>query len=446
MPRLRRKTWWIAAAILICITLLWLRPADRALAPAQRTAGYQPAELVHISTILRREAGGMPCAVIDLDRLDRNIARARQAASPGRLRIVAKSLPSVGLLRYILERSGGRALMVFDAGQLPLLLRELPEPDVLLGKPVPAEAARLALTQSQSAAERVQWLIDGQARLRDYLAVAKSLGKKLRISIELDVGLRRGGVHDEAELLPILDEIAAHPEALIFAGFMGYDGHVPHAPPLYGPGKARAVQKAFDAMLSSYQGFVSAARVHHPEWFALEAPPLTIHSGGSRTVTRYAGLIPGRTVVNDLALGSGLVKPLQYEDPALATFEPALLLANPILKRQCHTPLPFLDGLWGLLQRWDRNQECGFFLYGSTWDGEIVSPRGVAPGYYNDGPIRNLLPNQQLLTGSIHVQAEASDYVLAWPREADNLGAFGRIFGIRGDAVEVRWTPLPFLN
>src|SRR5688572_7929228 len=102
-PRRRRTSMWILLGIGVGVLLLvWLRPADRAAAPASRAAGYEPAELARFSTILRREAAGMPCAVIDLDRLDRNIARARKAASPGRLRIVAKSLPSLGLLRYIL--------------------------------------------------------------------------------------------------------------------------------------------------------------------------------------------------------------------------------------------------------------------------------------------------------------------------------------------------------
>ena len=75
---------------------LLMRPANRALGPARPVAGYQPAELSGLAALLRREAAGMPCAVIDLDRLDRNIARALQAAGSSRLRIVAKSLPSIG--------------------------------------------------------------------------------------------------------------------------------------------------------------------------------------------------------------------------------------------------------------------------------------------------------------------------------------------------------------
>ncbi len=77
---------------------------------------------------------------------------------------------------------------------------------------------------------------------------------------------------------------------------------------------------------------------------------------------------------------------------------------------------------------------------------KVFSFEGLVPGYYNDGPIRNLLPNQQLLTGSADVRADELDFVLVWPREADNLGAFGRILAVRGDHIEARWEPLPFLN
>lgn len=40
---------------------------------------------------------------------------------------------------------------------------------------------------------QVTWLIDSQQRLMQYGELAKALGRPLRIALEIDVGLERGG-------------------------------------------------------------------------------------------------------------------------------------------------------------------------------------------------------------------------------------------------------------
>ncbi|MBL9040198.1 MAG: alanine racemase [Myxococcales bacterium] len=447
MVRHRRRIGLAVGGCATALALWWAKPVDRAqseaaqLSPVDRQYFASLAKLVQASP-----SGALPCAVIDLTRLDANLAKARAALSADqRLRIVVKSLPSIGLIRYLLVRSGSRELMVFHAPQVPLLLRELADlgsVDILLGKPAPAASAEQVLTQLPEAAQRVSWLIDDAQRLRAYREVARKSGLRLRISIELDVGLHRGGVRTEAELLELLDEIAASPSELTLSGFMGYDGHVPHAP---GWNKRQAIQQALVAVQTRYRQFYDAAKAHAPQWFATakDAPRLAFNSGGSKTLPLYAGL---PTVVNDLAMGSGLVRPAHFSDEALADFVPALWLAVPVLKKQVAPPLPFLDGLWGLFRFWDPNLAVGFFLYGGTWDAPIVYPLGLRPGPYNDGPIRNLLPNQQLLTGSQHVLAEVGSVVLLHPREADNFAALSDLYAIRGEHIEARWQPLSPLN
>jgi D-serine deaminase-like pyridoxal phosphate-dependent protein len=176
-----------------------LRPEAR----APRADAYYDA----LATELRAHAPARPIALIDLDRLDANLAAVRsQLKPPQRLRLVTKSLPSLELIRYALERSGATGLMAFHAPFLPDLLRATaPEVDVLLGKPVAAaEAAEfyaaLGPDQANAASERIQWLVSDVAMLDDYLALAAARGLVLRINLEIDVGLHRGGARNAEEL------------------------------------------------------------------------------------------------------------------------------------------------------------------------------------------------------------------------------------------------------
>jgi D-serine deaminase-like pyridoxal phosphate-dependent protein len=73
---------------------------------------------------------------------------------------------------------------------------------------------------------RVQWLVHDRALLDDYLTFARERGLRLRINVEIDVGLHRGGARDRAELARLLDGIRRAPEHARFSGLMGYDGHV----------------------------------------------------------------------------------------------------------------------------------------------------------------------------------------------------------------------------
>lgn len=440
MSRRRRLLWFLVGFGALVAVLVWARPADRAVVPlSDADARYFSV----LQTTLRQQSG-LPCAAIDLDRLDHNLRQAQKALSTDqRLRIVVKSLPSLGLLRYILQKTGSRSLMVFHAPQIPLLLRELSELgpiDVLLGKPAPAQAAYSVLTQHPDAVRHVAWLIDDADRLTAYREVARKLGQPLNVSVELDVGLHRGGVRSDEELRSLLSQIAEAPSELRFAGFMGYDGHVPHAPGLQ---KKDAMYKALVDVQTRYHHFVEVAKAAQPSWFSSSVTRLTFNSGGSKTLPMYAGL---PTVVNDLAMGSGLLRPASFDDESLAAFLPALWLAVPVLKKQAAPPLPFLDGMWGLLRLWDRNLAVGYFLYGGTWDAPIVYPTGLRAGWFHDGPIRNLLPNQQLLTGSAHVVAEVGSFVILHPREADNFAALSDLYAIRNGQVEAHWQPLSVLN
>lgn len=142
-----------------------------------------------------------PVLLIDLDRLDHNIDVVVQSVKRGgkQLRLVEKSLPSPGLLSYIARRAGTQKLMSFHQPFLNHDAVTFPQSDILLGKPLPVRSAELFYQTHKGPfdpSRQLQWLLDGPVRLQQYLALAQGLGTRMRINIELDVGLHRGGVSD----------------------------------------------------------------------------------------------------------------------------------------------------------------------------------------------------------------------------------------------------------
>jgi Predicted amino acid aldolase or racemase len=176
----------------------------------------------------------MPQLIVDVDALNHNLGVTQQQM-PERLhpRLVVKSLACMALLQHCATQLKTQRFMLFHFAHLKTLFESMPQADVLFGKPMPIQALKhadkavLQATQSQ-----VQWLIDSEQRLAQYLKFAEQHQLCLRINIEIDVGLHRGGLKTIDELKAILDVIVQHPQHLKFSGLMGYDAHVAKIPRL----------------------------------------------------------------------------------------------------------------------------------------------------------------------------------------------------------------------
>ncbi|WP_160489054.1 DSD1 family PLP-dependent enzyme [Pseudomonas sp. R-28-1W-6] len=370
-----------------------------------------------------------PALVIDLDRLDHNIEVVRQflARSGKQLRLVEKSLPAPELLRYIGERLGTRRLMSFHQPFLNHDARLFPEADILLGKPLPVRSAQLFYAQHRGPfdpARQLQWLIDSRERLQQYLALAQGLGTRLRINIELDVGLHRGGVGDTQALAPLLQLIADNPRHLEFAGFMGYDPFVGmNLPELLG-----TQDELLAKVMALYQRQVDFTRQRFP---GLWREGLTLNTAGSPSYRAHER----ESLSSEVAIGTGLLKPSHYDLPSLAEHEPALFIATPVLKHTGALRIPALDEQSRLFSWWDVNQRETFFIYGGNWMADPVSPAGLQlSGLYGRSS------NQELVNGSPAVGLAVDDQVFLRPTQSESvLLQFGDLLAVRAGRIVERW-------
>lgn len=418
---MKRRSFLLAAAG-AAAGLWWLRPEDRG-------RGGHAAYFSELSGALQREGLTRPTLIVDLDRLDSNIEVVRRALGPRAFRIVAKSLPSAPMLAYVMARAESQRLMVFHQPFLNAVAASHPGADLLLGKPMPVIAANRFYERHRPGAfdpaRQLQWLIDSPERLRQYRELAAARDLQLIVNIEIDVGLRRGGMRRPAELARLLAAVREDPR-LRFGGLMGYDAHaaLPEALGL----RARE----FERVEARYRAFLEVWRSQAGD---RREEDLVLNAAGSPTYRLWDDV---GGLSNELAIGSGLVKPLNFDIDTLTEHVPALFIGTPVLKVKEGLELPAID-LGPLHQLWDPNRARTFFLYGGYWKAEPVSPPGLVTH-----PIYGRSTNQEMLNGSRQVDLGVDDTVFLRPTQSEFVMLqFGPIAALRGGKIVDLWEPLP---
>lgn len=320
-----------------------------------------------VSQALADAGAYQPTLVVDKQRLDHNLEALMSVINRGfDYRIVAKSLPSVPMLEYIMRRSGSQRLMSFHLPFLLHVAEKLPSSDILLGKPMPVESARQfyqwhSNQQPQSNTQhqfdpttQLQWLVDSIERLKQYAALAKNLNVVMNINLEIDVGLHRGGFDNAADFQQALDLLKTHDNVRL-SGLMGYEAHISKIPAIAGGHK-----RAFSQSTKVYQGFVDQIKSTFGEAILVD---LTLNTGGSSTYPLYDK--PG--LVNEIATASALVKPTDFDVFTLDHHLPAAFIAAPILKIVKDPVLPGATGLSKILHKVGLLPRKACFIYGGNW-------------------------------------------------------------------------------
>ncbi|MEH6588048.1 MAG: DSD1 family PLP-dependent enzyme [Halioglobus sp.] len=377
-----------------------------------------------LSDALDEQGRARPTLVVDRAVLQENIATLKRHIN-GRFayRIVAKSLPSLPLLEEVMTHSRSRRLMLFNQPFINQVAVAFPDTDILLGKPMPAAAAKAFYAEHSGEAfvpsRQLHWLLDTPERVKQYAALAAELGETMSVCIELDVGLHRGGVSSDSQLLEML-ALMQGTEYLSFRGLMGYEPHIVKV-----PGNPESHRQA---AMETYSHYLRLAR----ETLASDWPADPIlNAGGSPTYQMYDS---GDYPFNELAAGSCLVKPSDFDLPSLEDHIAASYIAAPVLKSLDKTRIPGID-LGGLQALWNPNRERAFFTYGGYWKAKPVSPKGLSTN-----PLYGRSTNQELLNGSSSIDLQPDDWVFLRPTQSEFVFLqFGDIAVYESGRVTQQW-------
>ncbi|SDJ39507.1 D-serine deaminase, pyridoxal phosphate-dependent [Bradyrhizobium sp. Rc2d] len=163
---------------------------------------------------------GTPCAVIDMDRVERNIARIQKACDDAgianRPHIKTHKNPTIAKMQVAAGAKGitcqklGEAEIMANAGIDDILISYN-----LLGE---EKMARLGALQAKA---NMTVAADNSTVVAGLPKAAAASGRPLSVVVECDTGRKRAGVETPAEAIALAREIAAS-KGLQFAGFMMY--------------------------------------------------------------------------------------------------------------------------------------------------------------------------------------------------------------------------------
>ena len=404
--------------------------------PKKISSEYQPA-FASLNAELKTHHPGASAGIIDLDALDYNLDFVtKQLGNNFKLRLTTKSLPSIELLKYLMERAHTNRLMVFSEPFIAELLSRFngDSLDMLLGKPLPVEA--LGRLKAYKGWSNISWLVDTKERLNDYMLFAKREDVKLKLAVEIDVGLHRGGFQTINEFTEAIKTIQQDTQHIQLTGLMGYDGHVPYVP--FYINKEKAIEHAFVNVQNNYSGFVAELKKHYDAKFISS---LTFDGGGSKTYFYYPRF-KDITPVNDIAMGSGFLAPEEFPELLELGHKPALYLAGPVLKKIETAKLPHAEMLTGLVDLWNPNLKVSYYMLGGGWAGEPVAPTGLRKNPFWDSDDKNFmnqLPNQALLCSSDQNNLQVDDFVFYQPWEGDGMLEFKKLVLIRQSKIVGEW-------
>jgi D-serine deaminase-like pyridoxal phosphate-dependent protein len=325
-----------------------------------------------LSSALSANSYAQPTLLLDRAVLDKNIEQLQRVLASGfDYRLVVKSLPCVELIKYVLTKTKSQRLMCFHLPFLKTMVDAFPDSDILLGKPMTnlgLDSTLLWLKQTGTENHSIQWLVDSEERLQNYAEIAQKHALKIKINLEIDIGLGRGGFKNLKQFERALHSIKGS-EYLCFSGLMGYEAHASKMPAILG-GPESAVKQA----QTDYAAFKTLALQHFND------ENLCFNSAGSTTITHYKTATqhrPNNCAANELALGSALMKPTDFDLPSLCDFEPALYIAAPILKVINEPSLPgpallsIVSSALGVLP------QKAICLYGGNWLAQPAYPQGL---------------------------------------------------------------------
>lgn len=279
----------------------------------------------------------LPAAIVDLDRLDENLAVLLAAARPGpTLRLATKSIRVPELLRYVLGNADRvRGLMTFSPYETAFLA-SLGFDDLLLAYPVgrPDEADAVAVAARSSVVRVVVDHVD-QASLLSAAAVAA--GVTIGLCVDVDVswrplgplahlGVRRSPIRGAADALALADAVRELPNVVLDA-VMAYEAQVAGLADVV-PGEAlmapaRRLIKARSVALAA------ARRAEVVE--ALRGTGFTlsvVNGGGSGSVASTSA----DASVTEVTIGSGLYCSHLFDGYDGLTLQPALVFALGVVR------------------------------------------------------------------------------------------------------------------
>ncbi|MGQ9500685.1 MAG: DSD1 family PLP-dependent enzyme [Anaerolineae bacterium] len=254
-----------------------------------------------------------PALCLDIEAAEANIARMAEFARQAEvnLRPHAKT-----------HKSPMLAHMQLAAGAIGITCAKLSEAEVLVAGGIRdilianqvIGAGKIARLVNLAAHSDVMVAVDDPENVAELDIAAQAKGVRLRVVIEIDIGMQRCGVAPGQPVLDLAQQIARSP-GLRFEGVMGYEGHVIFTPD---PEERKVKTEAsLQLMMESVEQLRKAGF------------PVNIVSGGGTGTYFITGRYPG---ITELQVGSYITMDSQYREVVGIDFAYALTILTTVIR------------------------------------------------------------------------------------------------------------------
>jgi len=277
-----------------------------------------------------------PIMVVDLDAFDANADDLVRRAGGTPIRVASKSIRVPALLTRVLARDGFHGILAYTLAEALWLEEQGISDDLVVAYPTVDREALGRLVASPAAAGRVTLMVDDVAHLDVVDSVRASQAVQVRVSIDVDAGLRMGGqhvgpkrspLHDAAGVLRLAREIESRP-GFRLVGVMTYEGQVAGVQDEVPSQRAKSAVVRRIKSLSLSQLEVRRREVAD----ALAAAGVELefwNAGGSGSVEATAA----DRAVTEIAAGSGLLAPTLFDHYQSFDPRPAAFYGLPVTRR-----------------------------------------------------------------------------------------------------------------
>lgn len=253
-----------------------------------------------------------PALLLDLDAMERNQARmtAFFATVPAKLRPHTKTHRTPALAKIQLA-AGAQGVCCGNLGEAQVMIAAGVR-DVLVTKEIvqPQEIARVAELARDS---EIIVVVDDADVVGEFDRAALAAGVKIRVLVEVDLRLRRGGVGVGKPALRMAQTVAAA-EGLRFEGLMGYEGSMHN---LDAAERERVCRESIAELIET-KGLIEGNGI-----------PVKIVSVGASSTYKTAATIAG---VTEIQPGSYLTGDARYQQE-WSDFECALSVLTTVVSR-----------------------------------------------------------------------------------------------------------------
>ena len=266
----------------------------------------------------RRRELTTPALILDLELLRRNIqTMAEWTKSHAKVRPHTKIHKCVEIAR--LQVAAGAVGITTATVWEALVMARAGLDNILIANELMGEEKIRLLAE---AARKTHFIVavDSRVGAKALSNAAMAAGAKIGVLLDIDVGLRRGGVRTQAEACALASELVRLP-GIAFRGVMGYEGHVVEEP--IRDIRARLAAEAMERLIACVDLLESAG-------FKIEI----VSAGGTNTYD-MTGANPR---VTELQAGSYVFMDTTY-GPITPAFAPALSILGTVISRNEKTAL-----------------------------------------------------------------------------------------------------------